>query len=145
MKSKTLLPAAALALLAGCAGNQPLPLLFGQSQTVGIALAVTAPEQGGELSIGYRDKNIAIVPTQQMSDGSGSTNVNKDALSVLGRFDVEAGGAQPLSASIGKFFATGIAAQSLASGFACEVSAGKACGQDGTPPVAADAPADDGE
>lgn len=48
----------------GCASNQPLPLLFGQTQTVGLTINGSVPEQGGELSLAYRDRNIAVIPIQ---------------------------------------------------------------------------------
>ncbi len=58
------LPLILVAALSGCASNQPLPLLFGQTQTVGLTINGSVPEQGGELSLAYRDRNIAVIPIQ---------------------------------------------------------------------------------
>lgn len=49
-------------IAAGCAQSPNAPLIFGQTHTVGITIAATPVEQGGELTRGYRDRDIAIVP-----------------------------------------------------------------------------------
>jgi hypothetical protein len=58
--------------LIGCASNQDLPLVFGQSQTVGISIGAGASEQGADFVLGYKDKNVAIVPVS-IKDKDGST------------------------------------------------------------------------
>ena len=110
-------------LFVSCSQSENAPLLFGQSQSVGISISASAPDQGGEVTIGYKDKNFAIVPVtvSQKDDGntqikSTSTAEYQDALSVLGQFEVSAK-ATEAEASLGKFFATGTAAKLLAEGF----------------------------
>jgi hypothetical protein len=124
--------------LCSCAAQTNMPLIFGQQHTVGISIGGSATDQGAELTIGYKDRDIAIVPValqttdgtyQQYSaitsgsvDDSGNVTVNgdKDAFSVLGQFSVDTKSSQP-QATLGKFFATGIAARRLADGFACNI------------------------
>ena len=122
--------------LAGCASSQNLPLIFGQSHTVGISIGAGASDQGADFVLGYKDKNVAIVPVSvQESDGSSvqigsmSGNEFEDALSVLGQFKVKTDTSQG-DVGLGKFFATGAAAKSLADGFSCKLAGGSAaeCG-----------------
>ncbi len=127
--------AALLALCAGCATKGD-HLVFGQSHTVGITVTGPASGSGAEFTLGYKDRNVAIVPvTTTSADGTrmqlkaeGESDV--DAFSVLGQFSVDSGqnftaasgasGAAPgsIQAGLGKFFATGMAARNLADGFA---------------------------
>ena len=126
------------AALAGCATNQPLPLLFGQTHNVGIVISGSTAEQGAELTLGYRDRDIAVVPVAVPQEDGKYTQLSstvphetipgavaKDAFSVLGQFDVK-GETTPVQVGLGKFFATGLAAQKLADGFACKM--GQHCG-----------------
>ena len=136
---------AGLALGSGCATNQSLPLIFGQSHSVGINIGGNTTEGSVDLTIGYKDRDIAIVPVV-MTDANGKVtqlqaSVGKgfpagkqvsgadiDAFSVLGQFSVEAkGGGTEVSSGLGKFFATGIAARRLADAFACAMGEGQAC------------------
>lgn len=123
-------------LLAGCTSNQNLPLIFGQSQTVGISIGAGASDQGADFVLGYKDKNVAVVPVSvQESDGSSvqigsmSGKEFEDALSVLGQFEVKTDTSRG-NVGLGKFFATGAAAKSLADGFSCKLAGGTAaeCG-----------------
>lgn len=129
-----------VATLSGCASNQDLPLIFGQSQTVGISIGAGASDQGADFVLGYKDKNVAIVPvTAKDSDGSSVQIASKsgeefeDALSVLGQFEVKTDTSQG-NVGLGKFFATGAAAKSLADGFSCKLAGGTAkdCGFSGS-------------
>ena len=114
---------AALALT-GCAGSGAnMPLIFGQTQTVGLAMGGSTSDQGVDLTLGYKDRNFAIVPVT-VKQSSGSTQItstatagHQDALSVLGQFEVKAD-AKAGNVGLGKFFATGLAAKVLADGFA---------------------------
>jgi hypothetical protein len=80
-----------------------------------------------ELTVGYRDVDVALVPVTkaglpiQSVNGSGF----QDALSVFGQFDVgvNAATAGLPGVSLGKFFATGTAASRLADGYRCHVGA----------------------
>ncbi len=120
------------AALAGCGNVDAAHLVFGQQQVVGLDISATAPEQGGALSLGYKDKNIAIIPvavdTGTVTNGEkyqllGGTNILpnntdvNDAYSTLGQFELGTGQDGTTSVGLGKFFATGIAAQTLAEGF----------------------------
>jgi hypothetical protein len=110
--------------LAGCAtGDQPTPMVFGRTQSVGIGVQGSAVDAGGSVTLGFNDRNIAIVPTTTMQGGnirSISTGPNgapfEDSLSVLGQFEAS-GSAKDVGASLGTFFSTGLAARHLAEGF----------------------------
>lgn len=120
---KTLATAFLVVAMTGCQSTG-FPLVFGQAQTVGISIGGSTPEQKAELTLGYKDANIAVIPTKELSTASdGNGHPFSDSLSVLGQFEVNtAAGAAP-KASLGKFFATGLAARTLADGFRCELSA----------------------
>jgi hypothetical protein len=121
---------------AGCAELPNPPLIFGQTHTVGITIAGSPAEQGGEFTLGYRDRDLAFVPvTVTQGDGvvsqleshvfgedrSASGQPDKDAFSVLGQFELVTEG-QQAQVGLGKFFATGLAARRLADGFASALS-----------------------
>jgi len=141
--------AAITLFLSACAGStENPPLVFGKSLTVGIGISGSTPEQSADLTLGVKSKNIAVVPvslTQQdgskaMIDSTGKdTSQNstvreaRDALSVLGQFEVKAQQSSP-TVSLGEFFATGAAARRLADGFACEMGEGQYCKLPGSKP-----------
>lgn len=115
---------AALSLTACATDQQAVPLIFGRTQNVGISVAGSVPDQGAHLSIGYTDRNIAIVPTTSPGGDrirSMAGNGFEDALSVLGQFKANASGSTTVSAGLGTFFSTGLAARTLADGFRCEM------------------------
>ncbi len=126
---RTMLIVVAAAGLAGCVSAENAPLIFGQSQTLGISVGTDAAGAGATATVGFKDYNIAIIPTiATWPDGQpmliqarveGFDNV--DAYSTFGQFEASTEGTK---ISLGKFFATGIAARRLADGFACEVSDG---------------------
>jgi len=118
----------AVGLVSGCASNQNMPLVFGQSQTVGISIGAGTGEQGVDFVLGYKDKNIAIVPIAiEVSEGShaqvGSMSGEDfdDSFSVLGQFEVNTDTSAG-NVGLGKFFATGAAAKALADGFSSKLS-----------------------
>jgi hypothetical protein len=118
--------AAALVLIvtSGCSSEGDLPLIFGQSHTVGLSISGSTTDQGVELTLGYKDKDLALVPIEPQAVAD--NGVNKDALSTFGSFSLDAEGqATVVKAGLGKFFATGMAARVLAEGFRCGVSDGK--------------------
>lgn len=131
--------AAALALSA-CEASKNAPVIFGQAQTVGISIGQNQATQAPEFVLGYKDANIAFLPTVAIGDDGkvvplggatefpskdGSTKFN-ETYSVLGQFEVDANAGQSdTGAKIGKFFSTGLAAQKLAAGFACAISDGR--------------------
>ncbi|MGQ0590340.1 MAG: hypothetical protein ACT4N8_12555 [Sphingosinicella sp.] len=128
MKTKiknVLVPVGAVLSLGACVGTeQGIPLVFGRTQTVGISVAGSVPDQGAHLTIGFTDRNIAVVPTTQ-SNGTAIRSQATDAdghpftdtLSVLGQFSAKARGGTEVSAGLGTFFSTGLAARNLAEGF----------------------------
>jgi hypothetical protein len=111
--------------LAGCTtADQPVPLVFGRTQAVGISVAGSVPDQGAHLTIGFSDRNLAIVPTSTVKGDpirAQATNGFTDALSVLGQFEANAK-AQEVSAGLGTFFSTGMASRYLAEGFSCKLA-----------------------
>ena len=113
--------------IAGCATKQNLPLVFGQAHTVGISISGTTTQQGGEFTLGYKDWNFAIVPVTVSQANGGNSQItatagtHQDALSVLGQFNVKAKGGVQSEVGLGKFFATGMAANKLADGFAAKL------------------------
>lgn len=130
------------AMATGCASTDArLPLIFGQSHTVGISIGASTTDQGGELVLGYKDKNIAIVPvTERKADGDylqikssiideNGQGPDTDALSVLGQFETSGSAGVNPNFSLGKFFATGLAAQKLADGFAAKLGNAGSDGQ----------------
>lgn len=125
MKKMLMLSGIATLALGGCAtGEQGMPLIFGRAQNVGISVAGSVPDQGAHLSIGYTDRNIAIVPTTSPGGDrirSMAGDGFEDALSVLGQFKANASGGAEVSAGLGTFFSTGLAARTLADGFRCEM------------------------
>jgi|GEM_PF-1506869 len=122
----------ALAALGGCAEPVNPPLIFAQAQSVGVTASASPTLQSGELVVGYRDANVALVPVViRQADGNytqimaTSGEHFQDSLSVLGQFDLNAGGAAA-QVGLGTFFATGTAAQKLADGFAAQLGAERA-------------------
>lgn len=142
MERSLCMPAAAAGfvglLLAGCDSASKNPVIFGQTTTVGISIGQSQTTQAPEFVLGYKDANVAILPTVA-EDGAGNvatlggtvTNPQngvsfEETYSVLGQFEVNT----PTSiaaeeAGLGKFFATGLAAQKLSAGFACALSDGR--------------------
>lgn len=118
------------AVVAGCGSVPNPPLIFGQTQTLGVTVAGSPASQGGEFTVGFRDWNFALVPvTVTQGDGTvtsltASANPDgnsqfEDAFSTLGQFEADAeGGPGTAKVRLGKFFATGLAAKVLADGFA---------------------------
>ena len=108
--------------VSACSTNQTMPLIFGQSHTVGITIGASTTDQGGEFVLGYKDRNIALIPVTTPQSSGDSTLVkatvgaSQDAMSVIGQFEVNSE-TKDADVGLGKFFATGIAAQQLATGF----------------------------
>ncbi len=107
------------AVLSGC-NTVDTPLVFGKVNTFGASVAATAPDQGGNIVVGYRSANIAIVPvTATDRNGNvvrlrghitGDAKAN-DAFSTFAHFEASAGAAK---VCLGDTFATGLAAQKIA-------------------------------
>jgi hypothetical protein len=115
-------------VLSGCASQLDTPLIFVQTHSVGITAATTGGQATPELTVGYRDVDVAIVPVtkgdiQVGSSTPGKNGAFEDAYSVLGQFDVGASVAPGSGITLGKFFATGTAASKLAEGYRCQLGA----------------------
>ena len=130
----------------GCLGacSSTPSLVFGQSHSVGISVGGSTTDAGGEISIGYKDRDVAVVPVAIVAkDGAVNADTMRvhstvggnatDALSVLGQFNVNSKASAP-EVGLGKFFATGLAAQKLADGFACKLSGATSCSPEEEPP-----------
>jgi len=156
MKKGLIIAGIGILALSGCTDfhHENQLLFFGQTDTFGIELDGSAPNQGVTFSFGYRGHNFAIIPVlandyPELADGQSldkdqepdaevsswaqrpcseeqsKKNPNmcgKDTYSVFGQFEAASrvnsdGTEQKVEASLGKFFATGFAAQELASGF----------------------------
>jgi hypothetical protein len=136
MKLMQLLLVAGLPALAGCATDpgRNMPLVFGQTQTLGISIGTSTTDPGVDLTLGFKARDIAVVPVTVVQADGGSTLIKstatdgyQDAFSVLGQFEASAKGeGTGATAGLGKFFATGMAAKKLADGFAGKLS-GQAC------------------
>lgn len=116
--------------LCACASSGT-PLIFGSTTTFGVTVNATPDTQGFDFTLGYKDKNLAIVPVAVTTDGrvqeitawSKECGDKRDALSVFGQFTSKGDWAL-LSAEdkkgqvkLDRFFATGIAASHLANGY----------------------------
>lgn len=122
--------------LAGCEALPQNPVIFGQGTSVGITIGQSPTTQTPEFILGYKDANIAYLPTVAVDGAGNLTDLGgkmkvgsdefKETYSVLGQFEVN-GETDPSKPSIGlgKFFATGNAAVKLAAGFACGVADGR--------------------
>jgi len=126
--SRKLIFLAILLGIGGCATNSGQPLVFVQAQTVGITANAGGPQATPELTVGFRDLDVAVVPTES-STGTpvrsvlpGQGGRFSDALSVLGQFSVGATAGTGPNATLGKFFATGTAASKLAEGFKAQLA-----------------------
>jgi hypothetical protein len=116
----------ASSVLSGCASQFDTRLIFVQTHTVGITAATTGGQATPELTVGYRDVDVALVPVKKSAVPIGSSTPGKngafeDAYSVLGQFDV--GASVTPGITLGKFFATGTAASKLAEGYRCQLGA----------------------
>lgn len=123
MRCKLILVLGATLIMPGC-GDRERTLTFAQVEVLGIQTSAGAGSpQPVELTLGYKGVNYANVPTVvRARDESGverdivltskGPGGREDALSVYGHFKAQAGAAP--TASLGKFFATGVAAQVLA-------------------------------
>lgn len=126
---------AAVVAFGGCS-SQHAPLVFGQAHSVGIAVGTNPANQTPEITVGYKDVDIAIVPTVYDGNGQliqGAVDGGFDAYSTFGHFSTTA--ATTTGVGLGKFFATGNAAVALGAGFGCQAAGyhGKECIGRGTP------------
>ena len=116
-------------LVSGCAEfPKNMPLMFGETISFGVSIAGSAGEQGVDVTLGFKTRDIAIVPVAvETKEGTiekltaSIVDGNTDAFSVIGQFDSKTDGGTG-EIGLGKFFATGSAAQVLADGFRAKLS-----------------------
>jgi hypothetical protein len=110
-------------------GPYQAPLYFGRTDTLGIGLGQSSAEQGFQFELGYTSRNVALIPAfTRGTDGriqplvSGVVNGEgeeaphqRDAMSVLGQFQLNTK-TRALGLDLTRFFATGMAAQNIATG-----------------------------
>jgi hypothetical protein len=116
-------------LLSACAEiPRNMPLVFGETLTFGASISGSTTDQGVEVTIGFKSRDIALVPVAiERRDGTidklsaGISAGNTDAFSVLGQFDSKTAAGTSAEVGLGRFFATGSAAQVLAAGFRCKL------------------------
>jgi len=118
----------------GCASNPDLPLIFGASNTIGISIGGSVPEQGGDFTIGYRGQDFALVPVTVVQPDGAEQQIGsevrgdkfQDSFSVLGQFEAKASQSSTgPKTGLGKFFATGVVAKKLSDGFAKRLGHGR--------------------
>lgn len=118
-------------LMSGCNPGGHKPLLFLQTDTIGVGASAGQAAQPIDVTVAYKGFNYARVPVAKKDEhgnltGIGAKHTNKKtgtvftgAQSVFGRFrgnvGVAAGG--PVNVGLQKFFTTGFAAQQLARGY----------------------------
>jgi hypothetical protein len=125
--TRSIMSLSALLAAAACGTSDNPPLVFTETNNIGITVASSPAAQGSEVTLGYRSLDLAVVPvtvTQadgtvtnlfvEVQDGQGAKA--SDTLSVLGQFEANAQ-APAAAVGLGRFFATGLAAQKLADGF----------------------------
>ena len=104
-------------------------LVFGEYTSFGVVVSGSANATDAGFSLGFKDGDVAIIPTiSRREDGFGSVlnanagKDNADAFSVLGQFEADTDNTQgAVGTSLGKFFVTGLAAKTLADGFAAKL------------------------
>lgn len=113
--------------LTGCGST--FPLIFADKTSVGID--ISGSEQGVDIALGFKTKSMSIIPVAVREknkgiDGQKTTEIvplqakkgdQTDAYSTFGNFTVDTNAeGVPVSAKIGlgRFFATGMAADSIA-------------------------------
>ena len=104
------------------------PLVFAQTNTLGIGISTSVAEQGVQFSLGYSGRDIAVVPVMiRSADGSSARlggrhggegpepDYEDDALSVFGQFKVDTA-TEAVQFGLRRFFTTGMAARRLTEG-----------------------------
>lgn len=105
------------------------PLVFAQTNTLGIGMSTSVAEQGVQFSLGYTGRDIAFVPVMiRSADGAvrrlggrhgaqgPALPYEDDALSVFGQFRVDTA-TEAVQFGLRRFFTTGMAARRLSEGF----------------------------
>jgi hypothetical protein len=106
---KRMVIALPLLVLAGCASPPDKPYLFAQTRVAGISAAAGPGAGGADFTLGYRRRDVVLVPS-----GAAEGGAPKETPSVLAQFEPKP---EP-QGGMGKFFAMGKAAERLAEGLA---------------------------
>jgi hypothetical protein len=104
--------------------TSPSMLIFADNATFGLQLGSNTAASGGNVTLGYRNRSVAIVPMSVL-DETGTAKAlrsrdgsSTDAMSVFAIFDAaSADRTSPLNT--GQMFSTGVAAQQLTLGYMC--------------------------
>lgn len=137
MLCKRGLPLVAATFLASCAVNPPL--MFGDSTAVGLQIGSDLASGGAGVSLGYKQRSVAVVPVSVLDEHSGAQALrgfsedDKDALSVFAVFESSAPSAND-RVRIGQVFSTGLAAQLLTQGYECRMRGAGSCTTPAAPP-----------
>ncbi|HSV46361.1 MAG TPA: hypothetical protein VLJ58_11280, partial [Ramlibacter sp.] len=105
------------------------PLVYARTDVFGFDIGGAVAEQGLQFTMGYRTRNLALIPVVMVGAGGwvtklagGDMPANKDdkpdvtdSFSVLGQFKADTE-TRRVSFGFERFFATGVAAQNLAHG-----------------------------
>ena len=122
---RTFAGGAVIAVLAGCSEvPKNMPLVFGETITFGVGISGSTADQGVDVTLGLKTKNIAVVPVTMETSGGDRKQLtanlqagHQDALSTLAQFESKTEAGTTATIGLGKFFATGLAASQLAEGF----------------------------
>ncbi|ATE62191.1 hypothetical protein [Thauera sinica] len=119
------------------------PLVFAQTNTLGLGISTSVAEQGVQFSLGYTGRDIAFVPVMiRSADGSSerlggrhrgraqAPEYEDDALSVFGQFKVDTA-TEAVQFGLRRFFTTGMAARRLTEGFKAVIARDLQAGQGG--------------
>lgn len=105
------------------------PLVYARTDTYGVDISGSTAEQGSNFTLGYGNRNLALVPIVAVSGAGRPSNLLggdgktlKDAYSVLGQFSANTE-TKRLGFGLERYFATGIAAQNLAGGLRAAIAA----------------------
>lgn len=109
------------------------PLVFMRNDVYGIDLEGSLAGQGAHFTLGYTSRNTALIPvvlrgadgqpTRLLADGTGTGW--RDAFSVVGQFRADSQTTRA-GVDLGRYFATGLAAQNLGSSIQAGVARGAA-------------------
>ena len=131
-----------LIAIAGCRSTGQYTTFIDQNK-VGVSLTGSMAEQRADITVGYANSSLAVVPTTKPDGGdirakrasdvdkalanTASTATNQtmaeDSLSVFASFNTEAKIQETQSPSVafGRIFATGVAASEVAAGFKSKI------------------------
>lgn len=66
--------------LTGCASDLPrnMPLVFGEAITVGIGIGASTADQGGDFTLGFKSKDVAIIPVVAYDNDGSPVQIQAD-------------------------------------------------------------------